>query len=90
MLEDGWGYRCSRCDTYKPKDQFHNDRSKPPFNISYTCKECRKNSDEHNPILYESDRLAGLEILTRLGYDIEGDVHQQFMDRMKKKYGKHI
>jgi DNA-directed RNA polymerase subunit RPC12/RpoP len=88
MLESEWGYRCSRCNNYLPADHFHNDKSKPPFFIAYTCKECRKNADEHQPILYQSDRDAGLEILTRLGYDIEGNVHEQFMERMRKKYGK--
>ena len=88
MLEDGWGYRCSRCENYLPQDHFHNDKSKPPFYIAYTCKECRKTSEDQEPILYQSDRDAGLEILTRLGYDIEGDVHKQFMDRIKKRYGK--
>jgi len=87
MLEDEWGYRCSRCQNYLPSHSFHNDKSKPPFYIAYTCKECRKNAENEEPILYQSDREAGLEILTRLGYDIQGDVHQQFMDRMRKKYG---
>lgn len=90
MLESEWGYRCSRCQKYLPENHFHRDKSKPPFEISYTCKECRKDSENQEPILYQSDTNAGLEILTRLGYDIEGDVHQQFMERIKTKYGKQI
>lgn len=87
MGEYGWTYRCSRCTQYLPDDSFHKDSSKPPFNISYTCKECRKNSENHEPILYHSDKEAGLDILKKMGYDIDGNVHTQFMERMRKKYG---
>lgn len=90
MLEEEWGYRCSRCQTYLPQDHFHRDKSKPPFYIAYTCKECRKNSDDHKPILYQSDIDAGLQVLSRLGYDLEKDIHQQFLEKIKDKYGKHI
>ena len=90
MLEEEWGYRCSRCENYLPEDHFHKDKSKPPFYIAYTCKQCRKNSDNHKPILYQSDIDAGLQILTRLGYDIEGDIHQQFLQKIKDKYGKQL
>lgn len=90
MLEEEWGYRCSRCENYLPEDHFHRDKSKPPFYIAYTCKECRKNSDDHKPMLYQSDIDAGLEILRRLGYDIEGDIHQQFLKKIKDRYGKQL
>ena len=90
MLEDEWGYRCSRCQTYLPESSFHKDKSKPPFYIAYTCKSCRKNSDGHKPILYQSDIDAGLQVLSRLGYDLEKDIHQQFLNKIKDKYGKRL
>ena len=90
MLEAEWGYRCSRCSQYLPFNSFHTDNSKPPFYIAYTCKECRKKAGKEKPQYSDIENHIGLQILKRLGYDIEGDVHQQFLDRIKKKYGKEI
>ena len=39
------------------------------------------------PMLYQSDRDGGLEVLRKLGYNTDEDVHEQFMKRMKEKYG---
>jgi len=87
MGDSGWTYRCSRCTEYLTEESFHKDKSKPPFNISYTCKECRKTSETEEPMLYQSDREAGLEVLRKLGYNTDENVHEQFMKRMKEKYG---
>jgi len=88
MLDSEWGYRCSRCDTYKPFEDFHKDRSKPPFYIAYTCKECRKLHKDSEPMISDDQRQIGLDILEVMGYDTTRDVHQQFLDKIERKYGK--
>lgn len=82
-----WTYRCSLCREHKTEDHFHSDNSKPPFNLAYNCKECRKNSDNRNPILLEWEKEEGYKALKSLGYDLEKDIHKQFIDRVKNKYG---
>jgi hypothetical protein len=90
MLEAEWGYKCSRCSQYLPFNHFHTDNSKPPFYIAYTCKQCRKDASQRKPQYSTDEEKIGLQVLTSLGYDIEGDVHQQFLDKIKLKYGKQI
>lgn len=36
---------------------------------------------------YNQDIEGAKELLGILGYDIQGDVHQQWLDRIKEKYG---
>ena len=86
MGEDGWTYRCSRCNEYKPSDEFHNDHSKPPFNLAYTCKLCRKSDTEH---ISEYNREGADFILERLGYDLTKTISKQFDERMKKRIDNH-
>lgn len=87
MNGDGeWTYRCSHCETFKVKDEFHNDRSKPPFYLAYNCKDCRKNAQKHPQ--YSSWVFETTDIFfERMGYDIEKDISQQFRERVKLKYG---
>ena len=83
MGEEGWTYRCSICKQYQPPDNFHQDRSKPPFYLSYNCKQCRKNINQREPdpeTASEKDR-----ILQALGYDLDKDIHQQFMEYVQKR-----
>lgn len=82
-----WTYRCSLCKEHKTSEHFHSDNSKPPFNLAYNCKECRKNAEDRPPILLDWETEMGYKALESIGYDITQDIHQQFIDRVKKKYG---
>lgn len=39
---EGLRLECRRCGCMKPRGAFDNDRSRPPINKSYWCKECLK------------------------------------------------
>lgn len=83
MGEDGWTYRCSICKQHLPPTEFHKDNSKPPFFLSYNCKQCRKEINKRPPdpeTALEKDR-----ILKALGYNLNEDIHQQFLERMEKR-----
>lgn len=82
-----WTYRCSLCKEHKTSEHFHSDNSKPPFNLAYNCKECRKNAEDRPPILLDWETEQGYNTLERLGYNITEDIHQQFIDRIKERYG---
>ena len=82
-----WTYRCSMCKDYKTSDNFHSDNSKPPFNLAYNCKSCRKNGDNRKPILLDWEMEEGYNALRSLGFDTDKDIHQQFIHRVKDKYG---
>lgn len=88
MGADGdWLYRCNRCELWHPHSYFHKDKSKI-FGIAYTCKNCRKNGGvDIKPKLQEWEFEEGKLILERLGYDVEKDISQQFINRVKVKYG---
>jgi len=84
--EGEWTYRCSHCETFKVEEEFHKDRSKPPFFLAYNCKHCRKNAQKHpsySPIVFEeTDKL-----FEAMGYDITKNISEQFNERVKLKYG---
>lgn len=82
-----WTYRCSLCRDFKTQQHFHSDNSKPPFNLAYNCKECRKNADDRQPILLDWETEMGYKTLESIGYNIKQDIHQQFIDKVKDKYG---
>lgn len=82
-----WTYRCSHCKEQKTSDNFHSDNSKPPFYLAYMCKDCRKTANNRPPILEEWENNFGKTILKRMGYDINLDIHKQFIDKVKDKYG---
>jgi hypothetical protein len=82
-----WTYRCSLCREFKTREHFHSDNSKPPFNLAYNCKECRRDAQERAPILLDWEEEQGYITLQRLGYDITQDIHQQFIDKINKRYG---
>lgn len=87
MNGDGeWTYRCSHCETFKVEEEFHNDRSKPPFYLAYNCKVCRKNAKTHPK--YASWVFENTyNYFDKIGYDIEKDISEQFKERVKLKYG---
>ena len=83
MGEEGWTYRCSICTQYRPPEDFHKDNSKPPFYLSYNCKECRRNINEREPdpaIVEQKNK-----ILQGMGYDLDKDIHEQFMEYFNQK-----
>jgi len=85
--EGEWTYRCSLCREFKTREHFHSDNSKPPFNLAYNCKECRKNAEDRPPILLDWEEEQGYMTLERLGYNIKEDIHKQFIDKVNKRYG---
>jgi len=88
MSGDGeWTYRCSLCKEFKESHHFHSDNSKPPFNLAYNCKECRKYSNKREPILLDWETEIGMNTLERLGFNISENIHDQFIERVKDKYG---
>lgn len=98
--DKGWLYYCSMCNGYKPEEDFNKDRNRP-FGMYYICKEHRKekynetnNIDpndglEHIKMVFvtENDEQEKDRFLSRIGYDITKDVHEQFIKRIEKKYG---
>jgi len=97
---DGWLYYCSMCDGYKPESDFNKDKNRP-FGRYYICKEHRKdkyneknNIDpndglEHIKLVFvsENDEKQKDRFLESMGYDLSKDIHKQFMERIKIKYG---
>ena len=41
-------------------------------------------------MLSDKEREKGLEILSKLGYDTNEDISEQFKNKIKKKYGTQI
>ena len=82
-----WTYRCSMCEEYKTDNNFHSDKSKPPFNLAYNCKDCRKGLKDRDPYLKKWEKEEGLKILTIIGYNTNENVYEQFINKVRLKYG---
>jgi len=81
--EGEWTYRCSQCEMFHPADHFHNDNSKPPFFLAYTCRDCRSKE----PTYRTWEREHGEYILYNvLGYSKDKPIHEQLEDRVRVKY----
>lgn len=103
LSEQGWLYYCSMCEGYKPETEFNQDKNRP-FGVYYICKEHRKQNynkvnnidpnDNLNHIklvfVTEQDEQMKHSFLSNMGYNTNTDksVHQQFMDKIEKRYGK--
>jgi hypothetical protein len=86
--EGEWLYRCSTCDQYMTSDHFHQDNSKPPFNVAYICKVCRKDRTTTPTNLADWEIEKADALLVRIGLDPSDDnIHQQFISLVKDKYG---
>lgn len=88
-LKDGEYYIiCRICNEHKHSNEFHNSPTGPIRKI-YVCKECNKDYIKKNSMesYSQENQDNAKEVLTILGYDLDGDVHQQFKDRVKSKYG---
>lgn len=92
MNGDGeWMYRCSTCDEYKTRDGFHADKSKPPFNVAYVCKQCRKTQTVTPTKLSDWEVQKVDDFLIHIGLDpSEGNVPEQFIQFVKIKYNADI
>lgn len=98
--EEGWLYYCSMCEGYKPEDEFNSDKNRP-FGKYYICKDHRREKyNEKNNIdpddgldhlklvfVNESDEEGKDRFLKAMGYDLNEDIHQQFLKRVREKYG---
>lgn len=97
---EGWMHYCSMCGGYKPEEEFNKDKNRP-FGRYYICKEHRRekyneanNIDpndglEHIKLVFvsETDEEAKDRFLQAIGYDLTKDIHEQFVQRMREKYG---
>ena len=100
--KEGWLYYCSMCEGYKPESEFNQDNNRP-FGKYYICKEHRKQKynlandidpddglDHIKLVFVSEDDYDGKDrFLEAIGYDTKGElsVHEQFLQRIRKKYG---
>ena len=97
--DNGWLYYCSMCGGYKPEEEFNKDKNRP-FGLYYICKEHRTQQyREKNPPMEDMDYIKMVFVsdedhrqkellLKQLGYDLNKEVHKQFLQRIEEKYGK--
>ena len=79
---------CRVCEQHKHSDKFHANKLSPIGKI-YVCKECSKTYNQ-SPTLDDAnkkDQETTRDLLRGLGYNIDGDIHQQFLSRLETKYG---
>lgn len=77
------GKICKVCEEELPFESFHVRRASTD-GYDYRCKDCRQKQIHNTVGLNEAaDRVSkpARKILERLGYDTDGDVHEQFMER---------
>ena len=88
LKDDEYYIICRVCEEHKHCDEYHANKLSPIGKI-YVCKECSKDYNK-SPSLNkanEYDQEFTKQILTRLGYNIDEDIHQQFLSRLETKYG---
>jgi len=81
--------KCKRCGIWKNETKFYISKTNNSGR-HYTCKKCQ---DRKEPVLM--DELNGYEyvveetkiLLERLGYDLSKNIHNQFKQKVKVKYG---
>lgn len=87
------GKYCKSCDTVKPYEDFY----KQGNNYQARCKVCY--NDKHKSKHKKLNRMDAFEgnpndlegaknTLIAMGYDLNRDIHEQFMERVSSKYGK--
>ena len=84
---DKYYITCRMCGEEMIEDEFHQNKNNVTGR-AYACKECitpsftkRIGLNEAN----EHDASIAKEILIGMGYDIEKNIHTQFLERMKNK-----
>jgi protein-arginine kinase activator protein McsA len=77
--------QCRSCDQFKPENEYHknkNNRTKR----SYVCIVCAREGGSSNIHTADDFHASGAkEILINMGYDLNKDIHKQFLKRMKDK-----
>jgi hypothetical protein len=74
--KDGFDTKCRMCKIDYAKNYKKNNPSKPPKN-----KNIVGSFDYKLSPLKKEDFYSMYKLLEKLGYDIKGDIHQQFIDR---------
>ena len=87
---DHYDIVCNKCGIEKHEENFYESNATKVKRV-YTCKECWNDFDRSGPRLSSlpdgSDKELAITILNGLGYDIEQNIHQQFLHRVEDKYG---
>ena len=84
---DKYYITCRICGEEKIEDEFHRNQNNA-IGKAYACKRCINPSFKRNIGLddaNEHDASIAKEILIGMGYDIEKNIHTQFLERMKNK-----
>lgn len=94
MIDDVVHYNCNSCDIMKPKEDFTKNKNMKD-SVHYSCRECisKKNRDRK---VEDGTRLDNYKIevvkndtiivLKNLGFDLDGDISEQFLKRIKERY----
>ena len=79
--------QCRACNIIKPEEKFHVNNL-ATFGRVYKCIDCF-NTEKRGGVTLETanekSSSTAKEILMSMGYDINGDIHSQFLKRMKDK-----
>lgn len=78
--------QCIRCKETKHEKNFHKNHNYY-YGRVYTCSQCMAMATK-SPTLETADETnasAAKEILMCMGYDVEKNIHTQFLKRMKDK-----
>jgi len=75
---------CRKCLIEKHEDNFDRAISNS-CGKSYLCKSCKKNPKPRLNLKEES-----IKIFEKLGYNVEENIHDQFIHRLKEKYNIHF
>jgi hypothetical protein len=85
-------FECSSCREMKTEECFTFNK-KSPIKLNYYCRECmskEKKTQNHNIKLSDSKYPRYVEtvtdILESLGYNMEKDISEQFINRIKDRY----
>ena len=77
--------QCRSCNEIKHEEKYHRNQNNK-YKRSYICSVCVRSGKSAS--LQNSDDFhasGAKKILMSMGYDLNGDVHKQFLKRMKDK-----
>lgn len=77
--------QCRSCDEIKHEKKYHKNKNNR-YGRSYICSICvrsGKSASLHNADDFHAS--GAKEILMNMGYDLNEDIHKQFLKRMKAK-----
>ena len=84
---DKYYITCRMCGEEKIEDEFHRNKNNA-IGRAYACMICLRPGFKKKVMLDEAnehDASIAKEILIGMGYDIEKNIHTQFLQRMKNK-----